>query len=263
MPATLKTLFIPTALALAAALPLSANADTSRNLGWIEQGVIEPADMTVKFKLDTGALTSSMHAEDIERFERDGQPWVRFKVALEDLKSESIISETFERPLERDLRVRGAGRRTATDDPDFGEIVSSAELSTHAGWADHLILAAPLTDATRGLVDGQVLAAMKPDAHLVNIARGPMVDEDALLDALTTHQIGGATLDVFDTEPLPPDHPLWDAPNVTITAHMSADVVGWRDELAAQFAANARRWLAGEDLHNVVDKKLGYIPGGQ
>mgnify|MGYP001374943052 FL=1 len=161
------------------------------------------------------------------------------------------------------LNVRGAGRRTATDDPDFGEIVSSAELSTHAGWADHLILAAPLTDATRGLVDATVLAAMKPDAHLVNIARGPMVDEAALLDALTTHQIGGATLDVFDTEPLPPDHQLWDAPNVTITAHMSADVVGWRDELAAQFAANARRWLAGEDLHNVVDKKLGYIPGGQ
>ena len=161
------------------------------------------------------------------------------------------------------LHVRGAGRRTATDDPDFGEIVSSAELSTHAGWADHLILAAPLTDATRGLVDATVLAAMKPDAHLVNIARGPMVDEAALLDALITHQIGGATLDVFDTEPLPPDHPLWDAPNVTITAHMSADVVGWRDELAAQFAANARRWLAGEDLHNVVDKKLGYIPGGQ
>ena len=161
------------------------------------------------------------------------------------------------------LHVRGAGRRTATDDPDFGEIVSSAELSTHAGWADHLILAAPLTDATRGLVDATVLAAMKPDAHLVNIARGPMVDEAALLDALITHQIGGATLDVFDTEPLPPEHPLWEAPNVTITAHMSADVVGWRDELAAQFAANARRWLAGEDLHNVVDKKLGYIPGGQ
>ena len=161
------------------------------------------------------------------------------------------------------LHVRGAGRRTATDDPDFGEIISSAELSAHAGWADHLILAAPLTDATRGLVDAQVLAVMKPDAHLVNIARGPMVDEAALLDALTTHQIGGATLDVFDTEPLPPEHPLWEAPNVTITAHMSADVVGWRDELAAQFAANARRWLAGEDLHNVVDKKLGYIPGGQ
>ena len=161
------------------------------------------------------------------------------------------------------LNVRGAGRRTATDDPDFGEIVSSAELPAVAGWCDHLILAAPLTAQTRGLVDAQVLAAMKPDAHLVNIARGPMVDEAALLEALRGNQIGGATLDVFDTEPLPADHPLWDMPNVTITAHMSADVVGWRDELAAQFAANARRWLAGEPLHNVVDKQLGYIPGGQ
>lgn len=160
------------------------------------------------------------------------------------------------------LTVRGAGRRPCTDDPDFGEIVDSAELSAHAGWCDHLILAAPLTAATRGLVDAEVLAAMKPDAHLVNIARGPMVDEAALLDALAHDRIGGATLDVFDTEPLPVEHPLWDAANVTITAHMSADVIGWRAELAAQFAENTRRWLAGESLHNVVDKVLGYIPGG-
>ncbi|MDO0978140.1 D-2-hydroxyacid dehydrogenase [Mycolicibacterium frederiksbergense] len=160
------------------------------------------------------------------------------------------------------LTVRGAGRRPASGDPDFGAIVDSAQLSAHAGWCDHLVLAAPLTAATRGLVDAEVLAAMKPDAHLVNIARGPMVDEAALLDALAGRRIGGATLDVFDTEPLPAGHPLWDAANVTITAHMSADVIGWRDELADQFAANARRWLAGEPLHNVVDKQLGYIPGG-
>lgn len=160
------------------------------------------------------------------------------------------------------LAVRGAGRRPASGDPDFGEIIDSAELAAHAGWCDHLILAAPLTAATRGLVDAGVLAAMKTDAHLVNIARGPMVDEAALLDALDGQRIGGATLDVFDTELLPVEHPLWDAANVTITAHMSADVIGWREELAGQFAANARRWLAGEPLHNVVDKKLGYIPGG-
>lgn len=161
------------------------------------------------------------------------------------------------------LVVRGAGRRAVAGDPDFGEIVDSANLSAEVGWCDHLILAAPLTRETRGLVDAAVLAAMKPDAHLVNIARGPMVDEAALLAALTQQRIGGATLDVFDIEPLPVDHPLWDAPNVTITAHMSADVVGWRDELAAQFADNARRWLAGEPLRNVVDKQLGYIPGGK
>ena len=103
---------------------------------------------------------------------------------------------------------------------------------------------------------------MKPDAHLVNIARGPMVDESALLAALTERRIGGATLDVFDTEPLPPDHPLWDAPNVTITAHMSADVVGWRDTLAAQFAANVRRWLAGEPLRQRGGQEARLHPFG-
>jgi phosphoglycerate dehydrogenase-like enzyme len=160
------------------------------------------------------------------------------------------------------LAVRGAGRRAVSDDPDFGVVVESDKLAAEAGWCDHLILAAPLTAQTRGLVNAAVLNAMKTDAHLVNIARGPMVDEAALLAALTEGRIGGATLDVFDTEPLPPEHPLWDAPNVTITAHMSADVIGWRDTLAAQFAANVRRWLAGDLLLNVVDKKLGYIPSG-
>jgi phosphoglycerate dehydrogenase-like enzyme len=95
----------------------------------------------------------------------------------------------------------------------------------------------------------------------VNIARGPLVDESALLAALTERRIGGATLDVFTEEPLPAEHPLWDGPNATITAHMSGDVVGWRDTLAAQFAENVRRWLAGEPLLNVVDKKLGYVSG--
>jgi phosphoglycerate dehydrogenase-like enzyme len=158
------------------------------------------------------------------------------------------------------LEVRGAGRAARTGDPDFGEVVASADLSTEVGWCDFLILAAPLTEATRDLVDAAVLSAMKPDAHLVNVARGALVDEPALLAALSEHRIGGATLDVFSAEPLPAEHPLWDAPNVTITAHMSGDVVGWRDTLAAQYAANVQRWLAGEPLVNVVDKKLGYIP---
>ncbi|MFF0271203.1 D-2-hydroxyacid dehydrogenase [Kribbella sp. NPDC004536] len=159
------------------------------------------------------------------------------------------------------LRVRGAGRVARGDDPDFGEVVASSNLRAEVGWADHVVLAAPLTPATRGLVDAGVLAAMRPGTHLVNVARGPIVDEIALVDAVAGGRIA-ATLDVFDCEPLPPDHPLWNAPNVTVTAHMSGDVIGWRDTLAAQFADNARRWLAGETLLNVVDKKLGYIPTG-
>lgn len=159
------------------------------------------------------------------------------------------------------LEVRGAGRVARGDDPDFGEIVASSNLPAEAGWADHLVIAAPLTAATRGLVDTAVLGAMRPGAHLVNVARGPIVDETALLAAVRGGRIA-ATLDVFDDEPLPPDHPFWDAPNVTVTAHMSGDVIGWRDTLADQFATNVRRWLAGEPLLNLVDKKLGYVPTG-
>lgn len=159
------------------------------------------------------------------------------------------------------MRVRGVGRVATADDPDFGEVTASADLAADVGWCDHLVLAAPLTALTRGLLDESVLSAMRPDAHLVNIGRGPLMDESALLSALRDNRIGGATLDVFDTEPLPPDHPLWDAPNVTITAHMAGDVAGWRETLAEQFADNVRRWLAGEPLMNVVDKQLGYVPG--
>jgi len=159
------------------------------------------------------------------------------------------------------LQVRGAGRVARADDPDFGEVIASSNLAEEVGDADHLVLAAPLTAATRGLVDAKVLAAMKPDAHLINIARGPIVDEAALLNALQDRRIA-ATLDVFDREPLPSDHPLWDAPGATITAHMSGDVLGWRDTLSAQFVDNLQRWQAGEPLLNVVDKKLGYIPSG-
>ncbi|MGV0835745.1 D-2-hydroxyacid dehydrogenase [Mycolicibacterium thermoresistibile] len=159
------------------------------------------------------------------------------------------------------MTVRGAGRVARAEDPDFGEVVASSELAAEVGWCDHLVLAAPLTAATRGMVDATVLNAMKPDAHLVNIARGDLVDEPALVTALRENRIGAATLDVFSTEPLPADHPLWDTPNTVITAHMAGDVIGWRDTLAAQFLDNLRRWQAGEPLRNVVDKKLGYVPG--
>ena len=158
------------------------------------------------------------------------------------------------------LEVRGAGRRTSTDDPDFGIVVSSAALAEHVGWADNIVVVAPLTDETRGLLDAGVFGAMKESAHVLNVARGPLVDETALLDALRTGQIAAATLDVFAEEPLPATNPLWDVPGVTISSHMSGDVLGWRDELVEQFTANVLRWVRGDDLINVVDKALGYVP---
>ena len=160
------------------------------------------------------------------------------------------------------LQVRGAGRSPDDADPDFGTLVSSADLPGQVGWADYVVNATPLTDATRGLFDAAVFAAMKPTAHFINIGRGASVVEADLLAALTSRSIDGASLDVFDTEPLPPDSPLWDAPRMVVSAHMSGDVVGWRDTLASQFVDNAERWLAGQPLVNVVDKALGYVKVG-
>jgi phosphoglycerate dehydrogenase-like enzyme len=157
------------------------------------------------------------------------------------------------------LEVRGAGRRPTEHDPDLGAVVSSADLPAAVPWADYVVNATPLTAATTGLFDTSVFRAMKPTAHFVNVGRGPSVVEEDLVEALQAGRIDGASLDVFATEPLPKESALWDAPGLVVSAHMSGDVVGWRDTLARQFVANAERWLAGEDLINVVDKELGYV----
>lgn len=158
------------------------------------------------------------------------------------------------------VTVRGAGRTARDSDPDFERIVASGELTEHIGWADHVVIAAPLTAATIGLFDRSVFAAMKPGAHLINIGRGPIVDEDALWEAIRSGQLRAASLDVFATEPLPDSSPLWAEPAVIISPHLSGDVRGWRDALAAQFRDNMERYLAGQPLVNVVDKQLGFVP---
>jgi phosphoglycerate dehydrogenase-like enzyme len=159
--------------------------------------------------------------------------------------------------------VRGAARAARTGDAVFRKVVSSADLADHVGWADHVVVAAPLTTATRGLVDARVLAAMRPGAHLVNIGRGPIVEEGALVDSLRSGHVGSASLDVFASEPLPAESPLWSMDAAVISPHMSGDFVGWNEALAGQFVDNARRWLDGRPLANVVDKRLGFSkPGG-
>jgi phosphoglycerate dehydrogenase-like enzyme len=157
------------------------------------------------------------------------------------------------------MEVRGAGRRARANDPDFGTVVASADLAEHVGWADYLVMIAALTDQTRGLIDAEVLRAMKPTSYLINVGRGPCVVEDDLLAALGAGQLSGAALDVFDSEPLPPGHPLWSAPGVTISPHLAGDAVGWLDALAHQFVDNAERFLDGQPLVNVVDKQLGFV----
>ena len=157
------------------------------------------------------------------------------------------------------MEVRGAGRTAREGDPDFDVVVASSDLVDHVGWADHLVVVAPLTTTTRGLVGAEVLAAMRPSAHLVNVGRGPVVDEVALLAALDGGALAAATLDVVEEEQLPQGHPFWHHPRVVLTPHMSGDVRGSLDTLAAQFVDNAGRWLRGDALVNVVDKDAGFV----
>lgn len=159
------------------------------------------------------------------------------------------------------VEVRGAGSHARSGDPDFGDVLDSAELPRLVGDIDWLIDIAPLTPATTGLIDAEVLAALPPHARLINVGRGATVVTDDLVAALHSGEIAGAGIDVVDTEPLPPEHPLWSCPNLMITAHMSGDTHGWTDRLAEQFMANWDRWLAGEPLLSPVDVEKGYAAG--
>ena len=115
-----------------------------------------------------------------------------------------------------------------------------------------------LTPQTQGLIGQAELAAMKPDAWLVNVARGGVVDTAALVDALRSGRIGGAALDVTDPEPLPAGHPLWDLPNCLITPHTADTEEMRRRLLAIRIAENVRRLASGRELAGQVDPDLGY-----
>lgn len=148
--------------------------------------------------------------------------------------------------------------RSARSDPAFAQVAASDDLHRQLGRADYVVVAAPLTAGTHHLFGAAEFAAMAPSARFINIGRGPIVDTEALVAALVSGQIAGAGLDVFEQEPLPPDHALWEMDNVLISAHMAGDFIGWRAALSAQFLDQFRRWRSGEALANVVDKQRGY-----
>jgi len=124
--------------------------------------------------------------------------------------------------------------------------------------ADYIVLAAPVTASTKAIANADRLALMKPGACLINVGRGPLVDEPALAAALREKKIGGAALDVFPKEPLAPDSPLWDVPNLLITPHAAALTDKLWDRHYALISENLRRYLEGTSLLGVVDKQKGY-----
>lgn len=124
--------------------------------------------------------------------------------------------------------------------------------------ADIVILAIPLNASTKGLIDAQRLAKMKPEAYLINVARGPIVVEHDLVEALQANALAGVGLDVTEVEPLPESSPLWDHPNVIITPHVGAQSARRVDDTTDLACINLRRFLAGQPVWNRVDKKLGF-----
>lgn len=154
-----------------------------------------------------------------------------------------------------EMRVVGisAARRSA---PGFVEVWPREQLVEAVREVDFLVLLTPYTAATHGIVDGRVLAAMKPTSYLINVARGGIVDEPALVRALEQRAIAGAALDVFGQEPLPPAHPFWSLDNVLITPHTAGFHVGYADEALPVIEENLRRFLAG-DTANLINLVRG------
>jgi phosphoglycerate dehydrogenase-like enzyme len=163
-----------------------------------------------------------------------------------------VVARAARAPGMRVIGVTRSGRRLAGVD----RVYRTRELRRALAVADFVVLVVPLNEHTRGMIGAAELAAMRPTAWLLNIARGAIVDEGALIQALERRTIAGAILDVFPTEPLPPDHPLWALDNAVITPHISGP--NMPEEIAPVFNDNLARYLAGRPLRHVVDRRRGY-----
>lgn len=148
----------------------------------------------------------------------------------------------------------------STNDPVLDRIFSPSELHKMLAQADVIVAAAPLTPETKHMIGAPQFDVMKSSAIVINVGRGPVIDEAALIRALQQKRIAGAALDVFEIEPLPPDHPFWDMENVLLSPHCTDRTrdPDWLDLSMQCFVENFRRYVSGEPLENVVDKKAGY-----
>jgi phosphoglycerate dehydrogenase-like enzyme len=153
------------------------------------------------------------------------------------------------------MHVRGYTRRSE-DSPEIEQYFHGDQKLAFARGLDYLVCTLPGTAHTRDFVDAQLLHALPAYAWLVNVGRGSTIDEQALVEALSSRRLGGAVLDVFQEEPLPPSHPLWRTPNTFITSHTAAR--NYPPDIAALFIDNYRRYLNSQPLTGLVDYEQGY-----
>jgi phosphoglycerate dehydrogenase-like enzyme len=162
------------------------------------------------------------------------------------------------RPLGTEILALRRRPELSAEDPVVNETFAPERLLDLMARADDVVVAMPLTPETHGFVGREAIAAMKRTAVLVNVGRGPVVDEGALTQALEQGRLRGAALDVFETEPLPPESPLWRLPNVLLSPHCADHVPGWVDEAMRVFLRQLGRFQRDEPLQDVVDKSRGY-----
>jgi phosphoglycerate dehydrogenase-like enzyme len=209
------------------------------------------SEATIAYMLSLARdLPRSVHAQD------RGQ-WERWPSALLDGKTVGILGvgliAEYLAPICKALHMTVIGiSGSPRAAPGFDRMVERGDLMKVAGELDYLVVLAPLMPETRNIVGAKLLAVMKPTAYLVNVARGGVVDEAALIKALEAGQIAGAGLDVFSQEPLPPDNPLWKTKNVTIFSHLGGYSQGYEDRAMPTIAGNMAKFL-GNDLKNMIN----------
>jgi phosphoglycerate dehydrogenase-like enzyme len=168
------------------------------------------------------------------------------------------------RPVAKHASALGMRVIATREHPEKGspegvqEVLASSQLDELLAQSDYVVLAAPVTAGTRHLIGATQLSRMKPDACLINVGRGELVDEVALMHALREKKIGGAALDVFAKEPLPSDSPLWELENILITPHTAGLAEQLWEREYALFAENLRRYLSHQPLLAMVNKQEGY-----
>jgi phosphoglycerate dehydrogenase-like enzyme len=156
------------------------------------------------------------------------------------------------------LALRRSGPPSSGGDPLIDHFYGPATRLEMIARCDYLVVSAPLTPETRGMMGAAEFAAMQPHAVVINVGRGPVIDEAALADALAANRIRGAALDVFDTEPLPEGHPFYTLENVLLSPHCADHTPDWLERAMQFFLEQFERYRKGETLLNVVDKRRGY-----
>jgi phosphoglycerate dehydrogenase-like enzyme len=203
------------------------------------------------------------HTQSVRRIyaQQETRTWEQFEPALLDGKTAGVIGlgsigrEIARRCAAFGMRVIGVNRSGAPV-PEVGRTYAVAEIEQFLPECDFLISVVPQTGESTGLLNAERLALLKRTAFYVNVGRGNIVDLDALGAALSSGRLAGAAVDVFPTEPLAADHPIWSTPNVTVTPHISG--VNRPEDVTGVFLDNLRRYVSGEPLINVVDLKRGY-----